>query len=359
MGTHARALPALVAYRRGVFEDAVQRATMAQALSLQARVLVQDTRLAFEALAKDAGAADGGSRSSMRERAFSLDSRRAYLLPAADIAAQATQMLADLRLWGVPSAIVADLKATVDDRLGSALKSDRLEMARAEFKVVVESYEYWDRYSDDFNANVRYAAVALALLGAGALIASSYLLFHQRCAFPGFVCAGAAGACVSILLRLPTLAAYGDAAPVAAKTIARFMAGVCAAAVGYGLFASGVFQISLGPKLTTADVITLCADGTATCTNTSLAVLLALAFLLGFSERALASFDGLLNRTLDAGAAGDIKNSGPRASVTAEGRQPSGQARLRAPGVPAPGLALPEADADGTLPGAPPSPSAP
>jgi hypothetical protein len=107
------------------------------------------------------------------------------------------------------------------------------------------------------------------------------------------LCAGGAGSCVSVMLKLPLLdvSLSGELDAYGRRIWSRIGAGIVASLVGCALLGWGVLPISIQNQ-TYADVVTACTahDPTA-CTSTKVLILLAVAILFGFSERTLASFE--------------------------------------------------------------------
>jgi hypothetical protein len=107
----------------------------------------------------------------------------------------------------------------------------------------------------------------------------------------GFLFAGAAGSCVSVVAKMPLLdvtlsselEAYGR------RILSRIAVGVGASLIGAALFAWGLFPISIQNR-SYADAINACFASPAT-SYTKTLILLGLPMLLGFSERALTSFE--------------------------------------------------------------------
>jgi hypothetical protein len=113
---------------------------------------------------------------------------------------------------------------------------------------------------------------------------------HQFVA--GFLLGGVAGAAVSIISRLPPFDTLASTQVLLKGLVARFAVGLTACVVGLGLLASGIVTLPLGGA-PLPEVIAACTGRSADagCTTPSLLALLSVAILLGFSERALITFE--------------------------------------------------------------------
>jgi hypothetical protein len=112
----------------------------------------------------------------------------------------------------------------------------------------------------------------------------------------GFLLAGEAGGCISVLTKLPALEAIRSEKidSYERKIWARISAGIAGSLVGCGLLGWGLFPISIQGR-TFTDLLSLSnARIPSICTpDIALRILvpLAVCIILGFSERALLSFE--------------------------------------------------------------------
>jgi hypothetical protein len=116
------------------------------------------------------------------------------------------------------------------------------------------------------------------------------MLCRRDLRFPGFLFAGIAGTGVSILLKLPPLSVYGEAASLWLRIAGRYAAGAAGTIAGYGLLVLGIIHIAAGSS--SPDVLDPCAWGG--CWQRTAAITVAIGLLLGFSERALGSFEAIV-----------------------------------------------------------------
>jgi len=333
------ALLAEIEERRGVFGDAVRRARVVKPeLDPAVTALVKDvlgdgdTQGEFGALVA-ATAQPDCDRQRIARRATDLARLRVYVLPVEDLAIEGRDAYAELGEWQVPAVVLANLQQTLTRDLSGTYSADaqvreeEMRRARAGLLKILETYDYWDRYTDWFFATLRYALGVLLGVFVLSLAGAVGLLFTGHVA-SGFILAGLSGAAVSIMLKLPPLSVFGEFASFAVKMVGRGAAGMAAAAIGLGALAVGLVNIPLienGTAVSLSVLINACAraDGEAKapataasaergagpalvpsqggtapaattapgCSTVWRLVLLALGMLLGFSERALASFE--------------------------------------------------------------------
>jgi hypothetical protein len=267
--------------------------------------------------------AAGEELDTLISRSQDLKNMRAYLLPRHEIEAQGKYVIAELREWSVPQSV---LKSIEDDFLNALQKGD-LNAARAALYNIFDSSDYWNMYIDWFTGFMRY--IASILMGLMLLsLAGAFICILHGFATPGFILAGACGALVSVISKLPPLVPYGETAGYIVRIIGRVAVGIAACVIGYGLLASGILTVGLPDKSTLADLINgntvesragmsgnlqkanvvaapapaqntnlaSTADSSKNCpqpggTTRDALILIAIAMLFGFSERSLSSFE--------------------------------------------------------------------
>jgi hypothetical protein len=102
---------------------------------------------------------------------------------------------------------------------------------------------------------------------------------------------------VSVLAKLPPLTIYGEWASYFVSIARRIGTGLVASLIGIGLACSGIVSLPVGTGLSLTQVIDACMSrlpGDASCTPSHMLTLMAIAMLLGFSERAITSFSDRL-----------------------------------------------------------------
>jgi hypothetical protein len=298
------ALATQIAGFQALFADAVETARLSgTALPEAAQQTVRDLLGEGEGKAGEFARLIDMARegqSSPRElasRAAALARLRAYVLPPECLAIEARAACAEMAEWQVPAPVLAE----VQQSLGEVQKCSAPEetgRARAALKQILETYDYWDWYTDWFFTRMRDLLIGLGVIFAVSFIAALYSL-HRGHGFAGFLLAGVAGTHVSIMLKMPALSVFGEVGSFAVKMAGRAAAGIAAAAIGAGLFSFGVVSVPLslqGKTVAFAEVMGQCGEH---CTSFATLILLALGMLLGFSERALATFE---DATFAAGA---------------------------------------------------------
>ncbi|HYO52365.1 hypothetical protein [Archangium sp.] len=288
----------LVSAAQMLFEDAVARAalldTSRDETSRQlVQTLIQTTQQDFRELSKyvqERERADEPISRRDRDEALALARRRAYVLPVEELSVEADALVSEMRDLGVPVPVVAEL-----EKLARRLSEEKNEpVKRALLNRILEDYDYWDWYVDWYSTNISIASIALGI-GAIATLAIALRLAFQGNHVIAVLFSAASGAAVSILGRLPPMTVYGDAASLYMRMSTRLFSGILASCTGMWLFTSGAIQVNLGDKSLKA-IASTCIDGVRPeeCTPTSFLLLVTLAVLLGFSERAFTSFERVL-----------------------------------------------------------------
>jgi hypothetical protein len=216
---------------------------------------------------------------------------RGYLCPVGEIEDEGLMAIALMEEWGVPKSETRKLR----ESLGQKLKKDP-EDARGALRSLLEERGSWSDYTDDYEASMkRYtyglfaAVIALPSL---AVIAFHYAFLYSPLLFGGLFCAGAAGSCVSVMAKMPELDvrlsseldAYGR------RVLSRIGVGLAASLIGCALLGWGLLPISLQGQ-TFREVLNSCTTSAQSCTGTQALILVGVPMLLGFSERALTSFE--------------------------------------------------------------------
>jgi hypothetical protein len=132
-------------------------------------------------------------------------------------------------------------------------------------------------------------AIWLALAIVVSLAVAIILMSRGRVIW-GLLSAGACGAFVSVISKLPALTVHGeDSAPYKRGIFRRLCTGLAASVIGVGFLASGIVTITLPQGGRLPDIIDRC--GTSGCKAGSVLTLVAVVILFGLSERALTSFE--------------------------------------------------------------------
>jgi len=270
------------------------------ALEPAQRELVKSIRDQFDSLENQAKTSDELEDERLTDTAARLQWMRAYIMPAADIIVEARNILKELNEWGLPSEVLKKEEKLVEDLTIKAADPDyaKRHEAQALLYVLFEDYEYWDGYTDYARDNMVWTIGILL----GALLAFSifsFVLFAKANILCAFLLAGLAGACLSVANKLPVLSVYGDLMFFAIRAASRVAAGGAAAAMGFGLLALNLVRFPLfqnescnvSEQASTIDNLIAMVQASGYCQITGVGILFALAFLLGFSERALTSLE--------------------------------------------------------------------
>ena len=160
---------------------------------------------------------------------------------------------------------------------------------------LLEEFDSWSSYIDDYNDEMRQVAYWLTGLIVASLFASFILISHGQ-ALWGLVFAGSCGAFVSVISKLPTLTVIGGSVSYRRGIWRRVSTGIAASVIGTGLLLSGIVALPLPNGDSVSEMITACSHGTwvrqgEACTTGRILVLAAISTLLGLSERAVTSFE--------------------------------------------------------------------
>lgn len=265
-GTDRTTLFAEIAAARSTFQAAVALASSSNEPlgkaeeALAARILGEKTGM--ESFAQlEADAADGMiSSETILARANALAAQRIYVLPAKVLALEARALYLELSEWQIPNKILDNIKQLIEKELEST-SSDPLR-ARMAFTSIQDDYNYWDGYVDWFFQKLGQATIVLAAMFLIS-ISSTFLFLYYRHPIPAFFVAGAAGALVSVMTRLPTMSVYGEVVSLFLRMATRVLSGVAGSAIGLGIIATGVLNIPLkdGDKpISLISVINHCAQ---------------------------------------------------------------------------------------------------
>jgi hypothetical protein len=224
---------------------------------------------------------------------------RAYLAPQAELEIQGRTTLSTMAEWGVPASDLDALQKDVVPKLGcpTIASPEEVNAARGALHTIFSECNSWSEWLDEYNAEMQKVAYWLTGLIALSLIAAIFLLSHGFIVW-GLLSAGACGAFVSVIAKLPALVIAGDSAPYRRDIWRRVCTGLAASVIGSGLLMSGVFTINL-PYASMSAIIDGCtslasattASQSVGCGPRSIFVLIAVVMLFGLSERALTSLE--------------------------------------------------------------------
>ena len=220
---------------------------------------------------------------------------KAYICPSTEVEAEGNLSINLMEEWGVPKNRVEWMRTT----LGSRLTDPDTKAARSALKMILMEENSWADYTNEYEDTMkRYTwqlSLATVLLIVFAVVGLRYRLYASPLIFLGILLfSGAAGSCVSVMMKLPMLdvALSSELDAYGRRVLSRVVIGTLASLVGCALFA--VLTVSID-KLNFADVIGACtSQDVALCGQCSIVkqvILIALPILLGFSERTLTSVE--------------------------------------------------------------------
>jgi hypothetical protein len=216
---------------------------------------------------------------------------RAYICPHAEIWLEGSMAVERMKEWKVPRAVIASLRESLVKRL----QTNKSEEARVALRVIYEEYDSWSNYTDDYEGTMKKFT---RLLAGVTLVTILLSIFIIRC-WPSFaifsmLLAGVAGSSISIMQKMPMLEVSpgGELESYERRIWTRVGVGVAASVIGSAILGWGLLPISIQDR-TFASVLNACMASSATaCTGLSALILVGVTMLLGFSERALTSFEG-------------------------------------------------------------------
>jgi hypothetical protein len=221
---------------------------------------------------------------------------RALVCPSSDVETDGNLRIDLMEEIGVSKTVTTRLRGLCGQRLANV--SSDLHGARAALRTIFEEYDSWASYTQDYEETMgKYAKWLLGITIF--LLMLTLVAFHFSPTFiVGFSLAGAAGACVSIMRRMPALEIdpSGKLESYFRRTLGRVAVGMSASVVGCALLGWGLLQFSIQGQ-SFSEVINACAPSFAatyspsTCTQLKALILVAVPFLFGFSERALTSLE--------------------------------------------------------------------
>jgi hypothetical protein len=214
----------------------------------------------------------------------------AYFCPVMDIRTEGQIVVDEIEGWGIPTGPVKTLRELLDTKLKAAESAPAT--ARSALRSLFRERNAWADYADDYEDTMRSLSwklfVTTIILPFAAALSFQFAVRVSPLLIVGLLCAGAAGSCVSVVSKMPALdvSLKGEPDAYQRRVLSRIGVGVIASLVGSGLLAW--LPVS-AQNQTFADALTACASGRAT--GTILLTVVAFPMILGFSERALASFE--------------------------------------------------------------------
>jgi len=213
----------------------------------------------------------------------------AYLCPATEIKDEGELVIDLIAGGGVPKGAIDKLRGSFAEKLAAT----DLQIARSALYALFSERDSWDDYIDEYEDTVqlytRWLFGAIIALPVAAVFTLYFAVWFSPLLLLGFVFAGAAGSCVSIMSKMPALevSLSGELDAYGRRVFSRIGTGLVASLLGCASLAWIPVSIQ---NQTFADAVTACTTApcttpAATCTTIKLLILLSVPMLLGFSER--------------------------------------------------------------------------
>lgn len=231
------------------------------------------------------------ARSALVQRACDLAALRAFVAVPPGLEIQGNGAISEMMEWAVPSTTIQRLSEHAVN-----LRSNNLAVSRMTLWTLYKEEDVWSDYVDWYYHFMSRLGAGLLICTLGVLV-TALVAFRHNQVLAALIFGGMSGALLSVLMRLPTVVGHGDFWSYLYRILIRVGTGTTASVMGLGFFTSGLINLSTGgtktPK-TIAELILECGDPSPAipeCPISSSLILLALAMLLGFTERALTFFE--------------------------------------------------------------------
>jgi hypothetical protein len=216
---------------------------------------------------------------------------RAYICPQTEILIEGALSIDVMEEWNVPRAVISKLRGMLFQYLQKA--DTEPQVARSALRAIFEERDSWSNYTEDYEeALKKYTWCLTGAVSVTLLAAITILLWRPVYGIVSVVLAGVAGSCGSVMAKMPMLevSLSGELEAYQRRILSRISVGVLSSVIGSGLLGWGVLPISIQGK-TFTNALNACTSSP-TCAALDALLLLAVPILLGFSERALTSFEG-------------------------------------------------------------------
>jgi len=214
---------------------------------------------------------------------------RAYICPGPEVLAEGLLEMDLIEEWGVPLETIKTLRKTVEPDLNST----NADVARGALRKIFEESDSWSDYVDEHYSAMRCSTILL-LLAIVLLSASAIVLFRwPSLVLFGFLFAGAAGGCASVIVWVPrtSIALSKELDAYKQRIFGRIGIAIVTSVIGTALLGWGWVPVSIHGE-TFSDVMNACTAVPPTaCSQLRILILLGVSMLFGFSERALSRFE--------------------------------------------------------------------
>lgn len=263
------------------FEEMARRCEFAGAAAGSA---AEDILRRLETLDGQATKATASELDGLVDEAEALGEQRAYFCPVAEIETEGLFAIEVIEEWGVR---VKGLRESILPKL----RDPDLTVARGALRAVYEEFDSWSRYVDAYNETMQHSAWVLLGATAVLLLLGILTLSFPRTVVIGLLAAGAAGGCVSVIAKMPSLSLSGEFETYRRRILSRIGTGAAASLIGCGFLGWGLLPIAIQKK-TFADIVGACATPQGgSCTGLEILILMGVPLLFGFTERALTPFE--------------------------------------------------------------------
>jgi hypothetical protein len=219
----------------------------------------------------------------------------AYFCPINDIQDEGILAIDTIEGWGIPKSSPKRLRDLFSEKLKNA-SSDPCS-ARGALHSIYAEMDAWGDFIDDYEDTMEPYMNWLFRCSVGMLLGSILALyFASKVPFLVFVAlllAGATGSCVSVMGKMPALDASlsGELDAYGRRVFTRIGVGLIASLIGCGLLGWGVLPVSI-ENVTFSEALNECVQPSSPFSVIVRGlVVLTVPMLLGFSERALTTFE--------------------------------------------------------------------
>ena len=269
---------------RQKFETMVQRAQACNENSDEK--LLEDTRARLATLEEQASqqATTIAQLDGCLEDAESQRRLAAYLCPAREVADEGTLCMDEMSEWNVPGNVIGQLRATLGGKIANADKD--LDSARSALRALFEERDSWAEYTEDYEGTMNRYAKRLFAGAVVALVLAITAVHFSEIFLAGLLLAGLAGSLVSVLAKMPALdvTLSGELDSYGRRILTRLAVGVAASLIGCALLGWGVLQFSIKGQ-SFSEIMIACTVASDACGKPTIFVMVAVAFLFGFTER--------------------------------------------------------------------------
>jgi hypothetical protein len=219
----------------------------------------------------------------------------AYFCPINEVYDAGILAIDTIEGWGIPKSSPKRLLGLSENKLKNAA-SDPYS-ARGALHSIYKEMDEWGDFIDDYEEVMDTYMNWLFWFSVGMLLASIAALYlapnFPFLIFLALLLAGATGSCISVMGKMPAVEASlsGELDAYRRRVLTRICVGITASIIGCGLLAWGVLPISIqGQTFSDALTVSSAASPTGNAIIKAL-IIITVPMLLGFSERALTTFE--------------------------------------------------------------------